>query len=185
MGPVLEQHFGIAVRHKFDFVGMHELPVVAGSFNDGHNRGMVILDRKVKVLVQRSGRDHAECRLRHQLSDVQFVDRLLQNTGINLSTSARDALIADLAAGRQSRAAVLQTVVDDADFVRKEFNPAFVLSEYFGYLQRNPDEGLDTDMSGYDFWLNKLNQFGGDYVRAEMVKAFLSSSEYRARFCSQ
>ena len=120
-----------------------------------------------------------------QLSDVQFVDRLLQNTGINLSTSARDALIADLAAGRQSRAVVLQTVVDDADFVRKEFNPAFVLSEYFGYLQRNPDEGLDTDMSGYNFWLNKLNQFGGDYVRAEMVKAFLSSSEYRARFCSQ
>lgn len=50
VGPVLEQHLGIAVRHKFDFVGMHAVPVVAGSHNDGHNRGMVILDRKVKVL---------------------------------------------------------------------------------------------------------------------------------------
>ncbi len=118
-----------------------------------------------------------------QLTDAQFVDRLIKNTGINLA--ARDTLIADLAAGRQSRAGVLRTVVDDADFIRKEFNPAFVLVEYFGYLQRNPDEGLDTDLSGYNFWLNKLNQFGGDYVKAEMVKAFLSSSEYRVRFCSQ
>lgn len=50
VGPVLEQHFEVAVRRKFDFVGMHALPVVAGSYNDGHNRGMIILDRKVKVL---------------------------------------------------------------------------------------------------------------------------------------
>jgi hypothetical protein len=32
------------------------------------------------------------------------------------------------------------------------------------------------------FWVNKLNQFNGDYFAAEMVKAFLSSSEYRQRF---
>jgi len=31
-------------------------------------------------------------------------------------------------------------------------------------------------------WLGKLNEFGGDYVKAEMVKAFIDSSEYRARF---
>jgi len=48
--------------------------------------------------------------------------------------------------------------------------------EYFGYLRRDPDE------AGYQFWLNKLNRFNGDFDRAEMVKAFIVSSEYRARF---
>ena len=65
---------------------------------------------------------------------------------------------------------------------QRELNPAFVLMQYFGYLQRNPDEPPDTNLDGYNFWLNKLNEFGGDFRRAEMVKAFLVSTEYRARF---
>ena len=32
------------------------------------------------------------------------------------------------------------------------------------------------------FWLDKLNQFIGNFVEAEMVKAFISSIEYRQRF---
>jgi hypothetical protein len=40
----------------------------------------------------------------------------------------------------------------------------------------------DTDYTGYDFWLTKLNQFNGNFINAEMVKAFLSSIEYRQRF---
>jgi hypothetical protein len=43
-----------------------------------------------------------------------------------------------------------------------------------------PETGLDY--TGYEFWLNKLNQFNGDYIKAEMVKAFISSDEYRKRF---
>lgn len=54
--------------------------------------------------------------------------------------------------------------------------------EYFGYLQRDPDAAPNTDFAGYNFWLAKLNQFGGNYIEAEMVKAFTSSVEYRARF---
>ncbi len=50
VGPILEANFPLAVRRKFDFVGMHALPTVANAHNDGHNRGMVILDRKMKVL---------------------------------------------------------------------------------------------------------------------------------------
>jgi hypothetical protein len=57
-----------------------------------------------------------------------------------------------------------------------------VLAEYIGYLRRNPNDLPDSDYSGYDFWLQKLNQFNGDYIAAEMVKAFISSSEYRGRF---
>jgi hypothetical protein len=36
--------------------------------------------------------------------------------------------------------------------------------------------------NGYQFWLAKLNQFGGDFQAAEMVKAFIVSTEYRSRF---
>jgi len=54
--------------------------------------------------------------------------------------------------------------------------------QFFGYLRRNPNDAPDADYPGYDFWLAKLNQFNGDFVNAEMVKAFLSSSEYRQRF---
>jgi hypothetical protein len=65
------------------------------------------------------------------------------------------------------------------DFVRQEFNPAFVLMQYYGYLRRDPDA------EGFDFWLAKLNTFRGNFIEAEMVKAFLDSTEYRARFRSQ
>ena len=41
---------------------------------------------------------------------------------------------------------------------------------------------LGLDYTGYDFWLTKLKQFNGDYVSAEMVKALLTSIEYRQRF---
>ena len=40
----------------------------------------------------------------------------------------------------------------------------------------------DADFSGYNFWLTKLNQFNGNFVAAEMVKAFIGSSEYKQRF---
>jgi hypothetical protein len=49
-------------------------------------------------------------------------------------------------------------------------------------LRRNPSDLPDADHTGYEFWLNKLNQFNGDYKAAEMVKAFLNSAEYQARF---
>ena len=54
--------------------------------------------------------------------------------------------------------------------------------QYFGYLRHNPDDGLDGNFDGYNFWLNKLNQFNGNLVSAEMVKAFITSAEYRRRF---
>jgi Tol biopolymer transport system component len=120
-----------------------------------------------------------------QLSNDQFVDRLSANAGINLAPGTRATLVDDLAAGRQTRGGVLRTIADDGSFTNKEFNSAFVLMQYFGYLQRNPDDAPDSDMRGFNFWLNKLNQFGGDYVKADMVKAFITSSEYRGRFCSQ
>src|SRR6266478_2622933 len=90
------------------------------------------------------------------------------------------------------RANVLQKVVDGITvisegnqqfttsygqaFYNAEFNRAFVQLQYFGYMKRDPDD------AGYAFWLGKLNQFGGNFVNADMVLAFISSPEYRARF---
>jgi hypothetical protein len=104
------------------------------------------------------------------------------NTGGSLSQSERDALVADLTAGRETRAGALRRIVEDSDFKAREFNRAFVLMQYFGYLRRDPYDAPDGDLSGYNFWLNKLNSFGGDVRRAQMVKAFITSTEYRRRF---
>src|SRR5262245_2578251 len=76
----------------------------------------------------------------------------------------------------------LRRVAEHPDLIQQEFNRAFVLMEYFGYLRRNPNDAPDGNFDGYNFWLNKLNQFNGNYLEAEMVKAFLSSIEYRRRF---
>nr|MDQ3746783.1 DUF4214 domain-containing protein [Acidobacteriota bacterium] len=80
------------------------------------------------------------------------------------------------------RADVLQKVADNAVLQQQEKNRAFVLMQYFGYLRRNPDDAPDTNFNGYSFWLSKLNSFGGDFQKAEMVRAFIESAEYRHRF---
>ena len=54
--------------------------------------------------------------------------------------------------------------------------------QFYGYLRRDPDAAPNTDFRGWRFWLDKLEEFGGDYRRAEMVKGFINSIEYRDRF---
>jgi uncharacterized protein (TIGR03118 family) len=88
----------------------------------------------------------------------------------------RQSLIDGLNGATLTRAQVLRAVAESEEFALNETNRAFVLMEYFGYLRR------DADTSGFNFWLNKLNSFNGNFIQAEMVKAFLSSSEYRQRF---
>ncbi|HYV00051.1 MAG TPA: CHRD domain-containing protein, partial [Pyrinomonadaceae bacterium] len=94
----------------------------------------------------------------------------------------RDVLVEGLNAGLINRAEALRLIVEDGDFRHDQFNRAFVLMEYFGYLRRNPDDPPDNNLAGYNFWLNKLNQFNGNFVSADMVKAFIKSTEYRRRF---
>ncbi len=116
------------------------------------------------------------------LTAAQFVDALNVNTNGSLSTTERNDLVTRLGNNQLTRAQALRAVVDDADFSARESNRAFVLMEYFGYLRRAPNETPDADFSGYNFWLSKLNSFNGDYVRAEMVKAFINANEYQNRF---
>ncbi|HEX8148616.1 MAG TPA: DUF4214 domain-containing protein [Pyrinomonadaceae bacterium] len=110
------------------------------------------------------------------LTNEEYVSALFRKVAVTPTEAERQALVEGLNAGTETRAGVLGRVADHPELVRREFNRAFVMMQYFGYLRREPDSG------GYNFWLGKLNQFDGDYIAAEMVKAFISSIEYRERF---
>ena len=123
------------------------------------------------------------------LSPATFVDSLFANAGVTPSASDRTAAINEFGgagntADTAARARALRKVAENSAFVDLEFNRAFVLMQYFGYLKRNPNDPPEPnlDFSGYNFWLNKLNQFNGNFINAEMVKAFITSGEYRHRF---
>ena len=118
------------------------------------------------------------------LSPDQFVARLKLNTGNVLTQEETNALVAELSADPTAvgRANVLMKVAENSLFDSHEKNRAFVLMQYFGYLRRDPDSAPDSNYTGYQFWLAKLDQFGGDFMQAEMVKAFIQSTEYRQRF---
>jgi len=130
------------------------------------------------------------------MAAMDYVDALFGNAGVTPTTAERNSAISAYGTGDTSgRAAALRSVADSNSVFQRQYNPAFVLMEYYGYLRRNPDDAPDNNFSGYDFWLNKLNQFSqpGEDVRnesvalnrvkrAEMVKAFIVSGEYRERF---
>ena len=125
----------------------------------------------------------------NSMTSAQFVDALFANSSVTPSGAERAAAInefggAGTSADAAARAIALRRVAENGTFGQQEFNRAFVLMQYFGYLRRNPNDppeaGLNFD--GYNFWLAKLNQFNGNYVEAEMVKAFIQSGEYRQRF---
>ncbi len=112
-------------------------------------------------------------------------DPLNPGAGPALTQGERDALVAQLLPDPTSpalRAQVLRSVSENGLFAQRQFNKAFVLMQYFGYLRRNPNATPDADFAGYNFWLSKLNQFNGNFVNAEMVKAFITSTEYIQRF---
>ncbi len=121
-----------------------------------------------------------------QLVDV-YVNNLFQNAGATPTAAEIAAAVAafnNAGGGDAGRAAALRSVAESASVAAKLNNEAFVLMQYFGYLQRNPYDPPEPtlDYAGFNFWLGKLNQFNGDYLGAEMVKAFINSSEYRQRF---
>jgi hypothetical protein len=125
-----------------------------------------------------------------------YVDALFANSGVTPTTAERDAAISAYGSGDTAgRANALKSVIESGSVFNKLYNDSFVLMQYFGYLRRNPDAAPDTDFTGYDFWLAKLNgvsQPGEDMrddtqaqhrvERAEMVRAFIESTEYRERF---
>lgn len=121
----------------------------------------------------------------NSMTAPEFVSQLNVRAGGVLSAAEQTNLINTLGGTPSNvnlRSQVLRAVAEDSDLRDAEFNKAFVLMQYFGYLRRNPNDFPDANFDGFDFWLTKLNQFNGNFVNAEMVKSFLVSGEYRQRF---
>jgi hypothetical protein len=115
------------------------------------------------------------------MTNAQYVDALNANTGGSLTQDvARRARRRARRGDAYARARAARRGRERG--VRPpQFNRAFVLMQYFGYLRRNPnDPPQRLDFEGYNFWLGKLNEFNGDFVAAEMVKAFITSDEYNS-----
>jgi hypothetical protein len=121
------------------------------------------------------------------LTPAQFVEKLFATARVESTDSDYAATVAMFGAAIDTsdvaaRARVLRRLAENSSLTSRNFNRAFVLMEYFGYLRRDPNSGPDTDFSGYNSWLDKLNRFDGNFDSAEMVKAFLSATEFRGRF---
>ncbi|HEX6185096.1 MAG TPA: Calx-beta domain-containing protein [Pyrinomonadaceae bacterium] len=143
------------------------------------------------------GRPEFKARYPEGMSADSFVNLMFWYAGnspppADVLQSALDAYGVGDAEGR---ARATRVVMESAGVYRVYYNRGFVLAEYFGYLRRNPAAAPDTDWSGYDYWLRKMDAHslpGEDVTRedaafarvkrGEMVRAFIVSEEYRRRF---
>jgi hypothetical protein len=68
--------------------------------------------------------------------------------------------------------------VDNRPLIDAEYNRAFVLTEYWGYLRRNPD------IPGFRFWLDRVNTapLRDQSQQRRMVCVFATSGEFQNRF---
>ncbi|HEV7394974.1 MAG TPA: DNA/RNA non-specific endonuclease [Pyrinomonadaceae bacterium] len=153
-------------RPRYNQFNQDRLQVVGGS--DVQARRGAFLDAFV-------ARSEFQQRYPASLSNDAFVEQLSNSVGADGVT--RQELKDALASGA-TRAQILGRLIDLPEFKAREYNPGFVLTQYFGYLRRDPDQ------SGYNFWLNVLNGSSGGTNYRGMVCSFLTSAEYQLRFSS-
>ena len=113
------------------------------------------------------------------VTNAQFVDAVLltmkNGDGVDLS-SQRGTFISQLDGGA-TRGQVVRQIIDNQTFADAEYNAAFVLMQYFGYLRR------DAEPEGYTFWLDVVNNRAvNNYLG--MVCSFVTSAEFQLRFGS-
>jgi uncharacterized lipoprotein YddW (UPF0748 family) len=124
-----------------------------------------------------AGRGEFTARYPVSQTPAQFVDAVLATvntaSGLAFDAATRQSFINDAA---NSRGLMLKNLADNAAFKQAEFNRGFVLTQYFGYLRRDPD------IAGYNFWLGVIN--GQPQNIRGMVCAFITSAEYQQRFSS-
>jgi hypothetical protein len=145
------------------------------SYNGGIEDARLAL---VQAFVQRPEFDQ---KYPKDLTKTEFVDRILssvsQSTDLDLKNQ-REALLGLSDGTSAGRAAILAAISAQSNVRDSEYNQAFVLVQYFGYLRREPDD------SGFNFWVNVLKTKplrDPDSARS-MVCAFLTSTEYQNRF---
>ena len=110
---------------------------------------------------------------RYQLDRITTPDPANPNGNVKVLLTESD-LVLGLNTGTLTRGQVLRAIADSDEVFSAEFNRAFVAMQYYGYLRRTPEP------AGYQDWLNYLNAHPADFL--EMVRGFVDSVEYRARF---
>jgi uncharacterized repeat protein (TIGR01451 family) len=110
------------------------------------------------------------------MTNAQFVNQLFDTAGLTPFTVERQQQIDAMNAGK-TRAQVSGDVIEIQAFKDREYNPSFVLMQYFGYLRR------DAEPAGYAFWLDVLTNRDPNNYRA-MVCSFITAAEYQQRFSS-
>jgi hypothetical protein len=121
------------------------------------------------------------------MTPAEFVDALFLKANVTPTSADRGLSIGEFSgaptsANTAARARALRRIAENSTLKTQELNKAFVLMQYFGYLRRNPDDTPDSNFGGFNFWLGKLNEFNGNFIDAEMVRAFIVSAEYKKRF---
>ena len=109
-------------------------------------------------------------------SDDELLTRLLENAGLTVNSQEHDRLRANLKPGIESRIDLLLTVANDQRVIEHEKGRSLVLLHYFAYLQRNPDDPPDKDLSGFNYWVQEVEKHGGK----DLASAFSSSIERNA-----
>ena len=106
------------------------------------------------------------------LSPTAFINKLYEKAGLSQHATEKLQAVQEMSSQSKTRAQVLLELIETREFKDREYNSAFVLMQYFGYLQR------EADQDGYDFWLNVLNNREPGNYRG-MVCAFITSQEYQ------
>jgi hypothetical protein len=185
-GDATENSTGLVVpiirRDEF----MQDTPLIGAGIIVGQGNWQAQLDANKDAYAQTFVQRSRFTNIYNSLSPAEFVDKLNTNAGGVLTDSERTNLVNELTANNTvaGRASVLRKVAENGELDKREKSRAFVLMEYFGYLRRNPNDAPEASLNfaGWKFWFDKLNAFNGNYVSAEMVKAFITSDEYRKRF---
>lgn len=141
-------------------------------------------------------RDDFVARYPTSMSAGQFVDEMFEYADVTPTNAERQQAMDAFGGGEVAgRAAAMRETMESASVFRAYYNRALVLSEYFGFLRRNPNQSPDADWIGFDYWLAKMDSHSRltedvtnpvdafeRVKRGEMVRAFLVSREYRERF---
>jgi len=111
-------------------------------------------------------------------SNSEYVNTVLTNAGLREDRNLAQQLAIDLDRQTETRSTVLRKIVDDERLIKREYNSAFLLVHYFGYLNRNPTDPPDKNLDGFNYWRRILDS-SRDY--RSISRAFLESEEYRKR----
>ncbi|HEY3581449.1 MAG TPA: hypothetical protein VGK82_12925 [Pyrinomonadaceae bacterium] len=119
-------------------------------------------------------------RFAETMKPAEFVDAVLlsltQNANVDLGSLGTELL--DLTDDPNGRVAVLTKVIAHQPLLDAQYNQSLILSHYFAYLRRDPDD------SGFATWLNTIKNKplrDADIARS-VTCGFLNSAEYQNRF---